>query len=128
MQYSKEVMKHFENPSNVGTLDENNPKVSTGTYGSPACGDVLKLYIMVDENETIIDVKFKTFGCGSAIASSSLLTEKIMGKTLKEAEEISNKAIADELELPPIKVHCSVMAEEALKSAIDNMKSKIKDA
>ncbi len=128
MQYSKEVMKHFENPSNVGTLDENNPKVSTGTYGSPACGDVLKLYIMVDENETIIDVKFKTFGCGSAIASSSLLTEKIMGKTLKEAEEISNKAIADELELPPIKVHCSVMAEEALKSAIDNMKNKIKDA
>ncbi|MBI9017017.1 MAG: Fe-S cluster assembly scaffold IscU [Phycisphaerae bacterium] len=123
MQYSEKVMEHFNNPQNVGTLDENDPNVGVGTYGSPACGDVMKLYIKV-ENDAIVDVKFKTFGCGSAIASSSLLTEKIKGKTLEEAMEISNKAISEELNLPAIKKHCSVMAEEALKSAIEDIQKK----
>jgi nitrogen fixation NifU-like protein len=124
MLYSAKVMDHFTNPRNVGSLDDNDPKVGTGTYGSPACGDVMKLQIKIDGDERIIDAKFKTFGCGSAIASSSLLTEKIMGKTLDQAMELSNSEIARELELPPIKVHCSVMAEEALKAAITDLRSK----
>jgi nitrogen fixation protein NifU and related proteins len=124
MLYSAKVMDHFTNPRNVGSLDDNDPAVGTGTYGSPACGDVMKLQIKIDGDERIIDAKFKTFGCGSAIASSSLLTEKIMGKTLGQAMELSNSEIAKELELPPIKVHCSVMAEEALKAAIADLRSK----
>jgi len=124
MLYSAKVMDHFTNPRNVGSLDDNDPKVGTGTYGSPACGDVMKLQIKINGDERIIDAKFKTFGCGSAIASSSLLTEKIMGKTLDQAMELSNSEIARELELPPIKVHCSVMAEEALKAAIADLRSK----
>ena len=126
MQYSAKVMEHFTNPRNVGSLDDGDPKVGTGTYGSPACGDVMKLQIKINGDERIIDAKFKTFGCGSAIASSSLLTEKIMGRTLDEAMELSNSEIAKELELPPIKVHCSVMAEEALKAAIDDLRKKKK--
>ncbi|MCK5114891.1 MAG: iron-sulfur cluster assembly scaffold protein [Phycisphaerae bacterium] len=124
MQYSDEVMNHFTNPRNVGSLDEKAADVGTGTFGSPACGDVLKLQIRVDGQGLIAEARFKTFGCGSAIASSSLLTEKITGKTLAQALELSNKEIARELQLPPIKVHCSVMAEEALKSAIEDYQAK----
>ena len=124
MQYSNKVMEHFSNPRNVGSLDESDPNVGTGTFGSPVCGDVMKLQIMIDDNEQIIEAKFRTFGCGSAIASSSLLTEKIIGRTLDDALILSNTEIAKELELPPIKVHCSVMAEEALKDAIANIRKK----
>lgn len=126
MEYSDKVMEHFTNPRNVGALDENDPNVGTGTYGSPACGDVMKLQIRVNGDRRIVDAKFKTFGCGSAIASSSLLTEKVIGKTLEEALTVSNKEIARELELPPIKEHCSIMAEEALKAAVENLKQKMK--
>ena len=124
MQYSDEVMDHFTNPRNVGSLDERAVDVGTGTFGSPSCGDVLKLQIRVDSQGVIVEAKFKTFGCGSAVASSSLLTEKIIGKTLAQAKELSNTEIARELQLPPIKVHCSVMAEEALKSAIADYQAK----
>ena len=124
MQYSDKVMDHFENPRNVGSLNENDENVGTGNFGSPVCGDSMKVQIRVDEAGRIIEVKFRTFGCGSAIASSSLLTEKIKGKTIEEALTITNKQIADELELPPIKRHCSVMAEEALKAAVVNLQSK----
>ena len=124
MQYSDKVKQHVANPRNVGTLDESDPNVGTGAYGSPACGDVMKLQILVDQQQRITDAKFKTFGCGSAIASSSLLTEKVIGKTIKQAQNITNQQIAAELELPPIKVHCSVMAEEALKAALDNYHQK----
>ena len=124
MAYSKAVLDHFENPRNVGKLDKDSPNVGTGLVGAPACGDVLKLMIEVDDNNIITDAKFKTFGCGSAVASSSLLTEWVKGKTLNEAEQIKNTEIADELALPPIKIHCSVLAEDAIKTAIADLKGK----
>jgi nitrogen fixation protein NifU and related proteins len=123
MQYNKKIIDHVENPRNVGSMDENDPNVGVGLVGAPACGDVMKFYVRI-ENDKIIDSKFKTFGCGSAIASSSLLTEKVLGKTLIEAEEVKNKDIYDELELPPIKFHCSVLAEDAIKAAIEDYKRK----
>ncbi len=125
MQYSEKLMEHFENPRNVGSFDEDEPNIGTGTVGSPACGDVMKLQLKVDpETGKVVDAKFKTFGCGSAIASSSLLTEWVKGKTLEEALEIRNKDIAKELELPPIKVHCSVLAQDALEAAIEDYKKR----
>ena len=124
MAYSKAVLDHFENPRNVGKLDKDSPNVGTGLVGAPACGDVLKLMIEVDDNDKIIDAKFTTYGCGSAIASSSLLTEWVKGKTLTEAEQIKNTEIADELALPPIKIHCSVLAEDSIKAAIQDIKGK----
>ena len=123
MAYSEKVLDHYENPRNVGKMDVNDNSVGTGMVGAPACGDVMKLQIKV-EDDKIIDAKFKTYGCGSAIASSSLLTEWVKGMTLNEAEEIKNTNIADELALPPVKIHCSVLAEDAIKSAIENYKSK----
>jgi|TARA_B110000438_G_scaffold69970_1_gene70217 nitrogen fixation protein NifU and related proteins len=123
MAYSEKVLDHYENPRNVGTFDKDDPNVGTGMVGAPACGDVMKLQIKVDE-EQIVDAKFKTFGCGSAIASSSLVTEWLKGKTLDQAGEIKNMDIADELALPPVKIHCSVLAEDAIKSAIKNYKER----
>ena len=123
MAYSEQVLDHYENPRNVGTLDKNSPDVGTGMVGAPACGDVMKLQIEVN-NGIITDAKFKTYGCGSAIASSSLVTELLKGKTLDQAQEIKNSAIAEELALPPVKIHCSVLAEDAIKSAIADYKSK----
>ena len=124
MAYSKKIIDHFENPRNVGSLDKEEKSVGTGIVGAPACGDVMKLQIKVDENGIIQDAKFKTYGCGSAIASSSLVTEWIKGRTLEEAQEIKNKDIATHLSLPPVKIHCSVLAEDAIKSAIEDYKSK----
>jgi nitrogen fixation NifU-like protein len=124
MAYSDKVLDHYENPRNVGTLDKNDPDVGTGMVGAPACGDVMRLQIKVNDNGVIEDAKFKTYGCGSAIASSSLLTEWVQGKTLDEAGEIKNSQIAEELALPPVKVHCSVLAEDAIKAAIDDYRSK----
>ena len=124
MAYTTKVIDHFENPRNVGSLDKNDPKVGTGVVGAPECGDVMKLQIRVDENNCICETKFKTFGCGSAIAASSLATEWIKGKTLPEAAEISNTDIVEELSLPPVKIHCSVLAEEAIKAAIADLESK----
>ena len=124
MAYSKKVIDHFENPRNVGSLDKEEKSVGTGIVGAPACGDVMKLQIKVDENGVIQDAKFKTYGCGSAIASSSLVTEWIKGRTLEEAQKIKNKDIATHLSLPPVKIHCSVLAEDAIKSAIEDYKSK----
>ena len=124
MSYSKQVVDHFENPRNVGSLDKNDNSVGTGIVGAPACGDVMKLQIRVNANGEIEDAKFKTYGCGSAIASSSLVTEWLKGKTLDEAEEIKNKDIAEHLSLPPVKIHCSVLAEDAIKSAIKDYKNK----
>lgn len=124
MAYSEKVVDHYENPRNVGTMDKDDTKVGTGMVGAPACGDVMRLQIQVGENGVIEDAKFKTYGCGSAIASSSLLTEWVKGKTLEEASEIKNTQIAEELELPPVKVHCSVLAEDAIRSAIEDFKSK----
>jgi len=124
MAYSKKVIDHFENPRNVGSLNKEERSVGTGIVGAPACGDVMKLQIKVDENGIIQDAKFKTYGCGSAIASSSLVTEWIKGRTLEEAQEIKNKDIASHLSLPPVKIHCSVLAEDAIKSAIEDYKSK----
>jgi len=124
MTYSKKVIDHFENPRNVGSLDKNDDSVGTGIVGAPACGDVMKLQIKVSANGLIEDAKFKTYGCGSAIASSSLVTEWIKGKTLDEATQIKNKDIADHLSLPPVKVHCSVLAEDAIKTAIEDYKKK----
>ena len=124
MAYSKKVIHHFENPQNMGSLDKNDPKVGTGVVGAPECGDVMKLQIRVDENNCICETKFKTFGCGSAIAASSLATEWIKGKTLSEAAEINNTDIVEELSLPPVKIHCSVLAEEAIKAAIADLESK----
>ncbi len=124
MAYSKKVIDHYENPRNVGSMDEADKHVGTGMVGAPACGDVMRLQIEVDDNGTIRDAKFKTYGCGSAIASSSLLTEWVKGKTIDEALEISNKEIADELELPPVKIHCSVLAEDAVKAAIKDFQDK----
>lgn len=124
MSYSKEVIDHYENPRNVGTLDKNNKRVGTGLVGAPACGDVLKLQIEVDEDGTIVDAKFKAFGCGSAIASSSLVSEWVKGKKVSEALEIKNTEIAQHLSLPPVKLHCSLLAEDAIKEAINDYKKK----
>jgi len=124
MAYSVKVLDHYENPRNVGSLDKNDPHVGTGMVGAPACGDVMKLQIKVSDDGVIEDAKFKTYGCGSAIASSSLVTEWLKGKTLDQASEIKNSAIAEELALPPVKIHCSVLAEDAIKSAIADLKSK----
>ena len=124
MQYSDKVMDHFQHPRNVGRLDKNDPNVGTGTRGAPACGDVLSLQIKVNDNGVIEDAKFKTYGCGSAIASSSLATEWMKGKTLDEAVTISNTQLAEELALPPVKIHCSVLAEDAIKAAVRDYKQK----
>ncbi len=124
MAYSEKVIDHYENPRNVGSYDKTDTSVGTGMVGAPACGDVMKLQIKVNESGVIEDAKFKTYGCGSAIASSSLLTEWVKGKTLDEAREIKNTQIAEELELPPVKVHCSVLAEDAIKAAIEDYQSK----
>ncbi len=124
MAYSDKVIEHYENPRNVGTLDKEDPDVGTGLVGAPACGDVMRLQIKVGEDGVIEDAKFKTFGCGSAIASSSLATEWIKGKSVDEAGEIKNSQIAEELNLPPVKIHCSVLAEDAIKSAIEDYKKK----
>ena len=122
--YHTNILDHYENPKNVGTLNKNNKNVGTGLVGAPACGDVMKLQINVDDNGIIIDSKFKTFGCGSAIASSSLATEWIKNKHINEALKLTNKEIAQELKLPPVKLHCSMLAEDAIKSAINNYKNK----
>ena len=122
--YSNKVIDHYENPRNVGKLNENDEDVGTGMVGAPACGDVMRLQIRVSPDGIIEDAKFKTYGCGSAIASSSLLTEWVRGKSLDEAGEISNVQIAQELSLPPVKIHCSVLAEDAIKSAIKNYRGK----
>ncbi len=129
MSYSEKVIDHYENPRNVGTLDKDDQSVGTGLVGAPACGDVMRLQIKVDENGIIQDAKFKTYGCGSAIASSSLVTEYCKGKTLEQASQITNTEIAKELALPPVKIHCSILAEDAIKSAIEDYKRKqnIKD-
>lgn len=124
MAYSDKVIDHYENPRNVGSLDNEDPSVGTGLVGAPACGDVMRLQIKVGENGLIEDARFKTFGCGSAIASSSLATEWIKGKTLEAAEALSNAQIAEELTLPPVKIHCSVLAEDAIKSAIEDFRKK----
>jgi nitrogen fixation NifU-like protein len=124
MAYSDKVIDHYENPRNVGTLDKDSGNVGTGMVGAPACGDVMRLQIQVNAEGLIEDAKFKTYGCGSAIASSSLLTEWVKGKTLDEARAIKNTEIAEELALPPVKVHCSVLAEDAIKAAIEDLQSK----
>jgi nitrogen fixation NifU-like protein len=124
MAYSEKVLDHYENPRNVGSFDKADTRVGTGMVGAPACGDVMKLQIKVDENGVIEDARFKTYGCGSAIASSSLLTEWVKGKTLDEAGQIRNSQIAEELALPPVKVHCSVLAEDAIKAAISDFRQK----
>ena len=124
MAYSKQLLDHYENPRNVGSLDKNKKNVGTGLVGAPACGDVMKLQIEVDDKGTITDAKFKTFGCGSAIASSSLVTEWLKGAHIDEAQSIKNTEIATELALPPVKIHCSVLAEDAVKSAIKDYKRK----
>jgi nitrogen fixation NifU-like protein len=124
MAYSDKVLNHYENPRNVGVLDKEDNSVGTGMVGAPACGDVMRLQIRVNEQGVIEDAKFKTYGCGSAIASSSLLTEWVKGKTLDEAASIKNTEIAEELALPPVKIHCSVLAESAIKAAVDDYKKK----
>jgi nitrogen fixation NifU-like protein len=124
MAYSEKVLDHYENPRNVGSFDKGDLQVGTGMVGAPACGDVMKLQIKVSENGIIEDAKFKTYGCGSAIASSSLLTEWVKGKSLDEAREIKNTDIAEELALPPVKIHCSVLAEDAIKAAIEDYQGK----
>ncbi|MBF0628447.1 MAG: Fe-S cluster assembly scaffold IscU [Magnetococcales bacterium] len=128
MAYNEKVLDHYENPRNVGSLDKQDAQVGTGMVGAPACGDVMKLQIRVNENGVIDDAKFKTFGCGSAIAASSLVTEWVKGKTIDEALAIKNKDIANELALPPVKIHCSVLAEDAIKSAVADYRSKQKGA
>jgi nitrogen fixation NifU-like protein len=124
MAYGEKVLDHYENPRNVGKLDVEDKTVGTGMVGAPACGDVMRLQIKVNDEGVIEDAKFKTYGCGSAIASSSLLTEWVKGKTLDQAQEIKNTQIAEELALPPVKIHCSVLAEDAIKAAIADLKSK----
>ena len=124
MAYSDKVLDHYENPRNVGSMDKDDINVGTGMVGAPACGDVMKLQIKVDDNNIITDAKFKTYGCGSAIASSSLLTEWVKGRTLDEATQIKNTDIAEELALPPVKIHCSVLAEDAIKTAIADLQGK----
>lgn len=124
MAYSDKVIDHYENPRNVGKLDQNSHNVGTGMVGAPACGDVMRLQIQVNDEGVIEDARFKTYGCGSAIASSSLATEWMKGKTLEEAATIKNSDIAEELALPPVKIHCSVLAEDAIRAAIDDYRSK----
>ena len=124
MAYSDKVVAHFENPQNIGSFDKNDPSIGTGLVGAPECGDVMKLQIKVSDDNKIVDAKFKTFGCGSAIASSSLATEWVKGKTLDEAFALENTVIVKELSLPPVKIHCSVLAEDAIKGAIADYKSK----
>jgi len=124
MAYGDKVLDHYEHPRNVGTLDKNSPDVGTGLVGAPACGDVMRLQVKINDDGTIQDAKFKTFGCGSAIASSSLVTEWVKGKSVDEAMTISNKQIAKELALPPVKIHCSVLAEDAIRAAIADWKKK----
>ena len=124
MAYNKKIIEHYENPRNVGTLDKNDDNVGTGLVGAPACGDVMRLQIRVSEDGVIEDAKFKTFGCGSAIASSSLVTEWVKGKDIEYAKTIKNNAIVEELSLPPVKVHCSVLAEDAIKAAVEDWESK----
>ena len=124
MAYSDKVVDHYENPRNVGAFDKNDESIGTGMVGAPACGDVMRLQIKVDEDGVIRDARFKTYGCGSAIASSSLLTEWVKGKSLDEAREIKNTDIAEELALPPVKIHCSVLAEDAIKAAIEDYQGK----
>jgi len=126
MAYSKKVIEHYEKPRNIGSLDSRSKSVGTGLVGAPECGDVMKLQIQVDDENRIVDAKFKTFGCGSAIASSSLATEWIKNKTIDEASMIQNTQIVEELSLPPVKIHCSVLAEDAIKSAIKDYQSKQK--
>lgn len=124
MAYSEKVIDHYENPRNVGTLDKDDPSVATGMVGAPACGDVMKLQLKISDEGIIEDAKFKTYGCGSAIASSSLVTEWVKGKSIDEAAEIKNTAIAEELALPPVKIHCSILAEDAIKAALEDYRSK----
>lgn len=124
MAYSEKVLDHYENPRNVGSLDKNDQHVGTGMVGAPACGDVMKLQIQMNDEGIITDAKFKTYGCGSAIASSSLVTEWVKGKTLDEAETIRNTQIAEELSLPPVKIHCSILAEDAIKAAVADLRQK----
>ena len=124
MAYSDKVIDHYENPRNVGALDKTDPNVGTGMVGAPACGDVMKLQIRVNDQGIIEDAKFKTYGCGSAIASSSLVTEWVKGKTLDQAMDLKNTSIADELALPPVKIHCSILAEDAIKAAIADYRQK----
>lgn len=126
MAYSDKVIEHYEKPRNVGVLDKDDRQVGTGMVGAPACGDVMRLQIQVNDDGVIEDAKFKTYGCGSAIASSSLLTEWVKGRTLDQAKEIKNTDIAEELALPPVKIHCSVLAEDAIKAAIEDYQSKNK--
>ena len=125
MAYSEKVLDHYENPRNVGSFDKNDLDIGTGMVGAPACGDVMKLQIKVDDNGVITDAKFKTYGCGSAIASSSLVTEWLKGKNLDEAQSIKNSDIATELALPPVKIHCSILAEDAIKAAVEDYKAKL---
>jgi len=124
MAYSDKVIDHYENPRNVGSFDKNDPSVATGMVGAPACGDVMKLQLKIDEQGIIEDAKFKTYGCGSAIASSSLVTEWVKGKSIEEAQQLTNTEISEELALPPVKIHCSILAEDAIKAAIEDYKSK----
>jgi len=124
MAYSDKLLDHYENPRNVGSLDKNDDHVGTGLVGAPACGDVMRLQLRISDSGIIEEAKFKTFGCGSAIASSSLVTEWVKGKTLEEAESIKNSMIAEELALPPVKIHCSVLAEDAIKAAIEDFRKK----
>ncbi len=124
MAYSNQVVDHYENPRNVGSFDKSDADVGTGMVGAPACGDVMKLQIKVDENGVITDARFKTYGCGSAIASSSLITEMVKGMTLKQATEIKNSDLAEELALPPVKIHCSILAEDAIKAAVADYQAK----
>jgi nitrogen fixation NifU-like protein len=124
MAYSEKVIDHYENPRNVGGFDKNDPTIATGMVGAPACGDVMKLQLKIDANGIIEDAKFKTYGCGSAIASSSLVTEWVKGKSIEEASTISNMDIAEELALPPVKIHCSILAEDAIKAAVEDYKSR----
>lgn len=124
MAYSEKVIDHYENPRNVGSFDKGDKNVATGMVGAPACGDVMKLQLKIDDDGIIEDAKFKTYGCGSAIASSSLVTEWVKGKSIEQAGEISNTTIAEELALPPVKIHCSILAEDAIKAAIEDYKSK----
>jgi len=126
MAYSDKVIDHYENPRNVGSMDKNDPQVATGMVGAPACGDVMKLQLKISEEGIIEDAKFKTYGCGSAIASSSLVTEWVKGKSIDEASSIKNTDIAEELALPPVKIHCSILAEDAIKAAIEDYRSKHK--